>query len=57
MATASSVYLSEVGRLPFFLHAEMAAQAKDQELIQAAKELGGNVPWCEEYEKMISGML
>jgi len=35
----------------------MAAQAKNEELIQAAKELGGNIPWCEEYEKMISGML
>jgi hypothetical protein len=39
------------------LHPDMAAQVKDQDLIQAARELGEHIPWCEEYEKMISGML
>jgi hypothetical protein len=34
----------------------MAAQSKDHELIELAKGLQG-APWCEEYEKMISGML
>ena len=34
----------------------MAKQQKDQEIIEIAKTLK-DVPWCEEYEKMISGML
>ncbi|KAI9150865.1 putative acetyltransferase [Paramyrothecium foliicola] len=34
----------------------MAKQAKDDALIELAKTLQG-VPWCDEYEKMISGML
>lgn len=34
----------------------MAATEKDQAVIAAAKELQ-HVPWSEEYEKMISGML
>lgn len=34
----------------------MAKQSKDTELIELAKTLQG-APWCEEYEKMISGML
>lgn len=34
----------------------MASQEKRADLIAAAKQFE-NVPWCEEYEKMISGML
>ncbi|KAG8628680.1 hypothetical protein KVT40_002545 [Elsinoe batatas] len=34
----------------------MAAAQKDEEQIRQAKELN-HIPWCEEYEKMISGML
>lgn len=34
----------------------MAKQEKNQGLIDLAKNLN-NVPWCEDYEKMISGML
>ncbi|KAL2755405.1 hypothetical protein ACRALDRAFT_2034520 [Sodiomyces alcalophilus JCM 7366] len=34
----------------------MAATEKDQEAIEVAKTLD-NIPWCEDYEKMISGML
>lgn len=34
----------------------MAATTKDDKAIALAKELR-NVPWCEDYEKMISGML
>ncbi|KAF5598595.1 galactoside o-acetyltransferase [Fusarium pseudocircinatum] len=34
----------------------MAKQQKDNEIIEFAKSLKGN-PWCDEYEKMISGML
>jgi hypothetical protein len=34
----------------------MAKQQKDNEIIEIAKGLKGT-PWCEEYEKMISGML
>lgn len=34
----------------------MAKDAKNEELIAIAKTLH-NVPWCEDYEKMISGML
>ncbi|XXG96015.1 hypothetical protein Hte_002292 [Hypoxylon texense] len=34
----------------------MAKDQKDQEIIALAKTLRG-VPWCEEYERMISGML
>ncbi|KAF4967986.1 hypothetical protein FSARC_4547 [Fusarium sarcochroum] len=34
----------------------MAAQQKDAEIIELAKGYK-NTPWCEEYEKMISGML
>jgi hypothetical protein len=34
----------------------MATANKDPELIEFAKTLS-NVPWCEEYEKMISGMV
>lgn len=34
----------------------MATTNKDAELIEFAKTLS-NVPWCEEYEKMISGMM
>jgi len=34
----------------------MASKTKNQELIEAAKSIN-NVPWCEDYEKMISGML
>jgi hypothetical protein len=34
----------------------MAKQQKDTEIIEIAKTLK-NTPWCEEYEKMISGML
>ncbi|KAF4868321.1 putative acetyltransferase [Colletotrichum siamense] len=34
----------------------MARTAKNSEIIQLAKELKGT-PWCEEYERMISGML
>ncbi|KAF2118604.1 hypothetical protein BDV96DRAFT_570256 [Lophiotrema nucula] len=37
-------------------HPNMAAQAKNQTEIEKAKKLN-HVPWCEEYEKMISGML
>lgn len=33
-----------------------AAQSKNQELLSVAKSLKGT-PWCEEYERMISGML
>ncbi|KAF4550053.1 Acetyltransferase-like protein 2 [Elsinoe fawcettii] len=34
----------------------MAATSKDQEQIQKAKALN-HIPWCDEYEKMVSGML
>lgn len=34
----------------------MAKQQKDTEIIEIAKSLK-DTPWCEEYEKMISGML
>ncbi|KAH0440417.1 hypothetical protein CcaCcLH18_02441 [Colletotrichum camelliae] len=34
----------------------MARTTKDSEIIQLAKQLKGT-PWCEEYERMISGML
>jgi len=34
----------------------MAAKQKDEEQIALAKKLK-HVPWCEEYEEMISGML
>ncbi|KAI1743775.1 putative sugar O-acetyltransferase [Xylaria scruposa] len=34
----------------------MASTQKDSTAIETAKELA-HVPWCEEYEKMISGML
>ncbi|CEJ83790.1 Putative Maltose O-acetyltransferase [[Torrubiella] hemipterigena] len=34
----------------------MAATVKDEEAIAVAKTLK-NIPWCEDYEKMISGML
>jgi hypothetical protein len=32
------------------------AKSKNKAIIARAKDLV-NVPWCEEYEKMISGML
>jgi Maltose acetyltransferase len=35
---------------------EMASKFKDMGLIEQAKTFE-NVPWCEDYEKMISGML
>ncbi|KAJ9651949.1 hypothetical protein H2198_008812 [Neophaeococcomyces mojaviensis] len=34
----------------------MATTEKDPEIIERAKKLN-HVPWCDEYEKMISGML
>ncbi|CAH0017040.1 unnamed protein product [Clonostachys rhizophaga] len=34
----------------------MAAQQKDNEMLELGRGLRGT-PWCEEYEKMISGML
>jgi hypothetical protein len=34
----------------------MAKQQKDAEVIEFARGLKGT-PWCDEYEKMISGML
>lgn len=34
----------------------MAAHQKNQEILDLAKPLR-NIPWCEEYEKMISGMM
>lgn len=34
----------------------MASTQKDAAAIEAAKELA-NVPWCDDYEKMISGVL
>lgn len=34
----------------------MAAKALDASQIALARELD-NVPWCEQYERMISGML
>ena len=34
----------------------MAKTEKDQGQIDLAKKLN-NVPWCEHYERMISGML
>lgn len=34
----------------------MAAQYKDFEIIEIGKTLKGT-PWCEEFERMISGML
>ena len=33
-----------------------AAQSKNQEILDVAKSLRGT-PWCDEYERMISGML
>jgi hypothetical protein len=34
----------------------MASQQKNEAMIAIAKEMH-NVPWCKDYEKMISGML
>ena len=34
----------------------MAATAKRPEIIELARSLNA-IPWCEEYEKMISGMM
>jgi hypothetical protein len=34
----------------------MAATSKNTQELKKAKNLN-HVPWCEEYEKMISGML
>ena len=34
----------------------MAANEKNVQELEKAKKLN-HVPWCEEYEKMISGML
>jgi len=34
----------------------MASKEKNTQEIETAKKLN-HVPWCEEYEKMISGML
>lgn len=34
----------------------MAKTEKDQGMIEFAKGLN-NVPWCDDYEKMISGVL
>jgi hypothetical protein len=34
----------------------MATTQKNTEIIAQAKNLA-NVPWCEQYERMISGML
>jgi hypothetical protein len=34
----------------------MAKSQKDPEIIELARGLQ-NTPWCDEYEKMISGML
>jgi hypothetical protein len=34
----------------------MAAQEKNMQEVEKAKKLS-HVPWCDEYEKMISGML
>lgn len=35
---------------------DMASTEKNMSLIEHAKRFK-NVPWCEDYEKMISGML
>lgn len=37
-------------------HITMAATTKNTQEIEKAKKLN-HVPWCDEYEKMISGML
>ena len=34
----------------------MAAQVKNVQELEKARKLN-HIPWCEEYEKMISGML
>jgi hypothetical protein len=34
----------------------MASTEKDPQAIEAAKKLE-NTPWCDDYEKMISGVL
>lgn len=34
----------------------MASKEKDPVAIEAAKKLA-NIPWCDDYEKMISGVL
>jgi hypothetical protein len=34
----------------------MAHQEKDETQIQLARQLN-HTPWCEEYERMVSGML
>jgi hypothetical protein len=34
----------------------MAAKEKDATTVELAKTLS-NVPWCDDYEKMISGVL
>lgn len=34
----------------------MASKEKDQATIEHAKTLA-NVPWCDDYEKMVSGVL
>ena len=40
----------------FFFSLNMAATAKRPEIIELARGLNG-IPWCEEYELMISGMM
>jgi hypothetical protein len=34
----------------------MASTEKNHSIIEVAKTLN-NVPWCEDYERMVSGML
>jgi hypothetical protein len=47
--------LSYSSQLRFIANME-PAKSKNEAIIARAKDLA-NVPWCEEYEKMISGML
>lgn len=51
-----SPYLRNQDNLTEALVLNMAAQQKDESQIALAKDLK-NVPWCDQYERMISGML
>lgn len=44
------------GRIPETSIKTGAAESKDEESIRMARSLQ-NVPWCDHYERMISGML
>ena len=52
--TPNSPLLSTIGNRKDGIH--HGEHREDQAVIEYAKTLD-NVPWCEDYEKMVSGML